>query len=112
MDGLAAEIQGLSDHTQALLAEYVAWGGKIAIGEVHQWLYNELIDFANFRMETVVTCLRLIEQGQIADALGLCRSLLENYLLYMLMCRGTKFFQLQDRTDLSEAEFKKYLGEQ
>jgi hypothetical protein len=95
-----------------MLAEYIAWGDKIVTGGVQQWMYNELIDFLNFRMETADTCVQLIERHKVADALGLCRSLLENYLLFMLMCRGRKFFQLQNRTDLTEGQFKTYVAEQ
>ena len=40
------------------------------------------------------TCLLLIEKGKIADALGLSRSLLEHYLLLMLMSRGRKYPKL------------------
>jgi hypothetical protein len=109
MDRVMDEVQSVNDYTRALLAEYVAWGGKIKTGEIHQWMYNELIDFVNFRMETAHSCLQLIEQDRIADALGLSRSLLENYLLLILMCRGHKYFRLQDRTDLKEGEFKDYL---
>lgn len=109
---LMAEVQRINDHTRAMLAEYVAWGNKIVTGDVQQWMYNELIDFLNFRMETANTCLQLIDQGKVADALGLCRSILENYLLFMLMCRGHKYFRLQDRTDLTEGQFKKYVAEQ
>lgn len=111
-DRLTIEVQRVNEHTRAMLAEYVAWGSKVVTGDVQQWMYNELIDFLNFRMETADTCAQLIEQNKIADALGLCRSLLEHYLLFMLMCRGRKFFQLQDRTDLTEGEFKKYVAEQ
>ncbi|MFI7284710.1 hypothetical protein ACIBOV_31085 [Micromonospora chersina] len=95
-----------------MLAEYVAWGEKITVGQIQQGMYNDLIDFLNFRVETADTCLQLIERDRVADALGLSRSLLENYLLFMLMCRGRKFFKLQDRTDLTDGQFKAYLAEQ
>lgn len=111
-DRITLEVQRVNEHTRALLAEYIAWGSKIVTGGVQQWMYNELIDFLNFRMETADACVQLIERNKIADALGLCRSLLEHYLLFMLMCRGRKFFRLQDRTDLTESEFKKYVAEQ
>jgi hypothetical protein len=107
-----AEAQRVNEHTRAMLAEYIAWGDKIATGDIQQWMYNELIEFVNFRMETADTCMQLIERGKIADALGLCRSLLENYLLFMLICRGRKYFRLEDRTDLTDGPFKKYLAEQ
>jgi hypothetical protein len=111
-DRLDLEIQNANSHTRAMLAEYVAWGDKIVLGNVQQWLYNEIIEFVNFHMETAETCLQLIEREKIADALGLCRSLLEHYLLLMLMCRGHKFFRLKDRSDLTESQFKSYLDEE
>jgi len=95
-----------------MLAEYAAWGGKIVVGDVQQRMHTELIDFLNFRMETVETCVQLIERNKIADALGLSRSLLENYLLFILICRGRKFFRLQDCTKLTDGQFKKRLTEE
>ncbi|SMD27183.1 hypothetical protein [Kibdelosporangium aridum] len=111
-DALDVEIQRVNAHTRAMLAEYVAWGDSIVVGEVTQWMYNELIDFVNFRMETAETCLQLISVDKIGDALGLCRSLLENYLLFMLMCRGRKLFRLRDRSDLTEGDFKKFVRDE
>jgi hypothetical protein len=52
----------------------------------------------------------LIEKERIADALGLCRSLLENYMLFLLMCRGHKYFRLEDATGKTEGQFKAYLS--
>jgi hypothetical protein len=112
VDRLDAEIQRVIADVRAMLDEYVAWGGKIVVGETQNVLYTELIDFLNFRMETADTCIDLIERGKVADTLGLCRSLLENYLLFRLMCRGRKYFRLQDRSDLTEGDFKKYLAAQ
>ncbi|MFD0882988.1 hypothetical protein ACFQ08_00185 [Streptosporangium algeriense] len=111
-DRITVEALRVNEHTRAMLAEYIGWGSKIEAGEARQWIYNELIEFVNFRMETADTCMQLIEHGKVADALGLCRSLLENYLLFMLICRGRKFFRLEDRTDLTEGRFKNYLAEQ
>jgi|GEM_PF-3939268 len=75
-------------------------------------MYGGLLDFVNFRMETADTCLQLIENRKIADSLALSRTLLENYLLLILMSRGSKYFQLQDLSALSEAEFKARLKKQ
>lgn len=94
-----------------MLAEYAAWGDKVVVGEIGNMMYDDMTEFVNLRMETAESCLYLIERDNVADALGLCRSLLENYLLYLLMCRGNKFFKLQDRTDLTEGKFKEYLAE-
>lgn len=95
-----------------MINEYLAWGDNIRIGEIQNMIYGELTDFVNFRVETADTCIDLIENRRIADALGLCRSLLENYLLLLLMCRGRKYFQLQDATRKTDGEFKVFLKEQ
>ncbi|MFD8611971.1 hypothetical protein [Streptomyces sp. NPDC059631] len=70
-----------------------------------------MIDFANFRMETADSCLKLIEAGHIGDALGLCRSLLEHYLLFMLICRGDKYFKIWDLSNKTPAEFAEIFKE-
>ena len=108
-DRVEAEVQAVTDHTVKMMAAYLNWGDKITVGDEPYWHYSELIEFVNFRMETAHTCLDLIQRDKIADALGLCRALMENYLLFMLMCRGHKYFQLVDKTSLTEGEFKKYI---
>lgn len=105
---LDTEIARVNNHSHSLLKEYVGWDQKIKSGEIENTLYGDLIDFVNFRLETVETCLMLIENERIADALGLCRSILENYMLLMLMCRGHKYFLLQNLESKTEAEFKAY----
>jgi hypothetical protein len=105
---LDVEITRVNEHSRNLLNEYVEWGQKIRLGRIMNTLYSDLIDFVNFRLETADTCLLLIEKGKIADALGLCRSLLENYMLLMLMCRGYKLFRLQNLEDKTNAEFNTY----
>ncbi len=75
---LDTEITRVNKHSRNLLNEYVEWDQKIKSGQIENTLYSDLIDFVNFRLETVDTCLMLIEKGKIADALGLCRSILEN----------------------------------
>lgn len=74
--------------------------------------YGDMIDYVNFRMETADSCLLLIENDRVADALGLCRSLLEHYLLLILRCRGKQYFRLLDKSSLTEGEFKKFLAEE
>lgn len=106
------EVTKVNTHSRALLNEYMAWGQKIKLGQLGNTLYSGLIDFVNFRLETVDTCLLLIEQAKIADALGLCRSLLENYMLFMLMCRGHRYFRLQNLENKTPAEFSAYLSSQ
>src|SRR5690348_2420620 len=106
---LDREIARVNEHSRNLLNTYLGWGQKITSGEAENTLYSDLLDFVNFRLETVDTCLLLIEQQKIADALGLCRSILENYMLLMLMCRGHRYFRLQNLDNKTEGEFKKYL---
>ena len=104
------EIARVNEHSRNLLNEYLGWGQKIKTGQIDNTLYSDLIDFVNFRLETVDTCLLLIEKEKIADALGLCRAILENYMLLMLMCRGHKLFRLQNLTEKTktDAEFNAY----
>jgi hypothetical protein len=110
-DALAREITKAGSLARALISEYVDWRDKIVYNkETTHGMYMETLDFVNFRVETADSCLLLIENRRIADALGLCRALLENHLLFMLMCRGTKFFKLED-IQLTGAEFKKRLRE-
>lgn len=99
------EIARVNATTRAMIDEYVQWGNKIGY-ENGNTLYMDLLDFVNFRIETADSCLLLIEHGKIADSLGLTRALFENYLLFMLMCRGRKYIQLQDLSTLTEGEFK------
>jgi hypothetical protein len=106
------EISKVNVLSRRMIEEYVDWSCKIVVGDVQDLQYNELIEFVNFRVETADSCLMLIERRRIADALGLNRSLLEHYLLLMLMCRGRKLFRLQDCTSKTEGEFKRYLQEQ
>ncbi|MEV8548142.1 hypothetical protein [Streptomyces sp. NPDC051572] len=91
-----------------MIAAYSEWNDKIQGGQTELSMYGDLFDFVNFRMETADSCLMLLENDKVADSLGLSRSLLENYLIFMLMCRGHKFFQLQDLSDqrLTEGQFK------
>jgi hypothetical protein len=94
-----------------MIDEYAGWRGKLAYGPELHAMYMDTFAFVNFRVETADTCLLLIRNGRVADALGLCRSLLENHLLFMLMCRGTKLFKLEDLTTLTEGQFKQRLAE-
>ncbi len=106
---LDKEIARVNKHSHNLLNKYVEWDQKIKSGQIENTLYGDLIDFVNFRLETVDTCLLLIEKEKIADALGLCRSILENYMLLMLMCRGYKLFRLRDPESKTDSEFNKCL---
>lgn len=110
---LDQEIQRVSDATRAMIDAYCQWNEKIGAGEIEYALYGDLLDFVNFRIETADSCLILLERERVADSLGLSRTLLENYLLFMLMCRGYKFFQLQDLSGeaLTEGQFKARIKE-
>jgi hypothetical protein len=92
-----------------MIEAYESWGVRIQHGSTEQHAYTELLEFVNFRMETADSCLQLIKLGRVADALGLCRSLLENYLLFILMCRGRRFFQLENQKAKSGPDFREYL---
>ncbi|HZD02717.1 MAG TPA: hypothetical protein VFA46_21755 [Actinomycetes bacterium] len=95
-----------------MIDEYIEWGGRIAYSEIDQMVYSDVLEFINFRIETAETILLLIDRHKIADALGLSRSLLEHYLLLILMCRGRKYFQLQDLSgSTTDGTFKVHLQE-
>ena len=111
-DRLDAEIDAANKLTRAMIAEYESWDAKIKVGETQFSVYNDMLDFVNMRLETVESCLLLIDNQKTADVLGLGRSLLENYLLFILMCRGKKLFKLRDMTSLKEPEFKTSLREE
>lgn len=95
-DPLTGEIARVVGSARAMLDAYASWGRRISYGEVYHAFYGDMLEFVNFRMETADSCLLLIQNSKVSDSLGLSRSLLEHYLLLMLMCRGRKFFQLQD----------------
>lgn len=96
-----------------MIDEYTTWGTKIKVGAVHYSAYYDMLEFINFRMETASSCLLLIENKNIADSLGLSRSLLEHYMLFMLMCRGYKYFRIQDLSaSLTESQFRVRLKEE
>ncbi|WP_427166555.1 hypothetical protein ACQF4J_21740 [Streptomyces sp. C1-1] len=112
-DAVALEIQHVHQLTRSMLDEYAGWGSKISIGDIQQGMYDEVLDFLNFRIETADTCLLLLKNNRVADSLGLSRSLLEHYLLFMLMCRGKKYFKLLDLSGtLTEGQFKVRLQEE
>lgn len=78
-----------------ILSTYSDWSHKFKGGDVSLSVHMDLIEFVNSRMETVDSCRILLENERVADVLGLNRSLLENYLLFILMCRGKKYFRLR-----------------
>lgn len=109
---LADEIRRVQALSRSMIDAYLEWGKKREWADTYSAIYGEITDFVNFRVETADSCLKLIEEGKVADALGLCRSLLENYLLFMLICRGEKYFRLQHLESKTPTEIKTYLREQ
>lgn len=105
---IAAEVARVTEVTRSIISAYCTWGSQIRHGETRLFTHMQLLEFINLRIETADSCLLLIENGKIADALGLSRSLLENYLLLILMCRGKKYFQLRDLSSekLTGGQFK------
>lgn len=112
MPSIEDTIQRALNSSHEMMHAYLGWFRKIQFAEVHNTVYNDMLEFANFRMETAHSCLSLIAIDKIADSLGLSRVLLENYLLLILMCRGRKYFQLQSLESKSSEEFRLYLEEQ
>lgn len=110
-DDLEIEIKRTADLGRKLIGSYEAWSGQVGWGDTGLVTHGDLIDFVNFRMETADSCLKLIEAGKVGDALGLCRSLLENYLLFMLICRGEKYFRFWDLSNETPEEFVRIFQE-
>lgn len=100
------EIVTAITNAESMLAAYAGFGKQYRTGETANTLYWDILDFVNFRMETADSCLRLVQIGRPADALGLCRSLLENYLLLKLLCRGTKYFDMVPFDNLNDRQWK------
>ncbi|MFG3059009.1 hypothetical protein ACGFYM_10480 [Streptomyces sp. NPDC048231] len=113
-DAVEREVAQVISSCRAMVAEYSAWNGKRVHGETLSTMYGDVFEFVNLRMETSESCLLLLENGKVADSLGLSRSLLEHYLLFLLMCRGNKYFQLVDISGegLTEGQFKARLREE
>ena len=65
--GIDGEIERVNALTRAMLTEYEAWDSKIKVGEIQFAAYNEMLDFVNMRMETVESCLLLVENQKIAE---------------------------------------------
>ena len=112
MASIDDEIQQALGAARDLIRAYVDWYDKVNIGEEFNTLYSDIIEFVNFRVETGDSCLFLIEKSKIADALGLCRALLEHYMLLMLMCRGRKYFIVENLESKTPDEFATYWEEQ
>lgn len=113
-DAVELEVARVISSCRAMFEEYSAWNEKRVHGETLSTMYGDVFEFVNLRMETAESCLLLLENGKVADSLGLSRSLLEHYLLFVLMCRGNKYFQLVDVSGegLTEGQFKARLREE
>lgn len=105
MRSIEDEIQRVNERSRKMIGAYLEWSDKIQFGSTYNTMYSDIIDYANFRIETADSCLYLIGQRKAADALGLGRSLLEHYLLLMLLCRGRKFFRLENLESKTQEEF-------
>jgi hypothetical protein len=106
------EIQQAIGASCSLIQAYLSWFSKIRIGAESNMVYRDLLEFVNFRVETADSCLHLIENKKIADSLGLCRGLFENYMLLILMCRGRKYFRVENQESKNPEEFAAYLAKQ
>ena len=105
------EIEYARDAVSKMLDAYKSWNLHIKHGKVSGGIYGEIVDYVNFRIETAESCLLLIENNKVADALGLCRSILEHFMLLRLMCRGTRYYQLEDLTSKSPTQISILLKE-
>jgi hypothetical protein len=68
---VADEIDRASKLARDIIAEYVAWSDKVTYGDELHDLYREVFDFVNFRVETADSCLLLLDNRRVGDALGL-----------------------------------------
>lgn len=111
---LLAEESRLQELAKSMIAAYLDWPSRTVNGETLFTFYSDLVEFASIRVETASACLELIHAGHVADALALCRGLFENYLLLVLMARGTKFVVSVDlsASHSSRAAFAEHLKEE
>ncbi len=109
---LQSEVEELNSQVSNLLGMYDGWSESFEYGAAGYDAYYKLVDFANFRLETVMSTLDLINNNQVADAFTLERTLLENYLLYLLMCRGHKYFQLRSLKGKKQDEIVKIIEDE
>jgi hypothetical protein len=107
---LEAELERTVRLAETQIDRYLEWPNSMRHGDVMHTIYGDMIDFVNFRVETATSAIELIRAGRVADSLALARGLLENYLLLILMTRGTKFFLLQHVESWDSNEFKNELA--
>jgi hypothetical protein len=104
------EIQRVRTAVEKMITAYKAWGPLIK-WKASSNVYQDMAEYVNFRIETAESCLLLLENHRVADALGLSRSILEHFMLLRLMCRGTRYYQLQYLEKLKPAEIETFLKE-
>lgn len=106
------EVALVLDSIDSLAVAWTEIGRHQQSGSTTQMMYSDIVEFANLRLETASTIALLVRDDRIADALGLCRSLLEHALLLRLMTKGNQYFELGPEVpNRSHAEFKKVLTE-
>ncbi|MBR7825767.1 hypothetical protein KDK95_05565 [Actinospica sp. MGRD01-02] len=112
VDAVDAETKRVISYTRELIKAYRTVGDELRYNMASTF-YMDAFGFVNFRVETACSCLLLVENKLVADALGLSRSLFEHYLLFILMCRGRKLIKLEDLSSsgLTAAQFKAKLRE-
>lgn len=112
VNAVETETKRVIDYTQELIKAYQTVGDELSYNMASTF-YMDAFGFVNFRVETACSCLCLVENNLVADALGLGRSLFEHYLLFILMCRGRKIIKLEDLSSsgLTGAQFKAKLKE-
>lgn len=103
---LEQEIEAALSMFEELANAYTRLNETTQTGEISQGLYFDLTRYANLRVETASTVVLLARNERVADALGLCRSLLEHTLLLRLMVRGRKYIQLGDPKERTPSELR------
>jgi hypothetical protein len=108
---IEAEIVACQQALGAVLDAYRNLDDARRVGEVQQTLYDDMTHFVNLRLETVSSVALLAENDRVADALGLCRALLEHLLLLRLMTRGRRYIQVNAPITEGSAAAKRLLRE-
>lgn len=109
---LQPELEVQVSNAQRLIDAYVHWPDQFQVGRAQSMVQIEIVDFINPRVETVRTVVSLAQTGSVANALALCRGLLEDVLLLRLMVRGYRYFDVLECDDMSSEEFTVFLDEQ
>lgn len=105
------EVARALESVDRLLVAWTEIGEHQRVGKTHQTMYNDIVEFANLRMETVSTIALLVRSGRVSDALGLTRSLLEHALLLRLMTKGSRYFQVEPEIKRTRQQWRDALSE-